>query len=71
MRTTDFELGEVMTNDETLDYVNDILKESESLKNLQFDTFEDFQEWYEAHEDEAIDEGIELQIAEVSEDFED
>lgn len=65
------ELGEVMTNDETLDYVNDILKESESLKDSQFDTFEDFQEWYEAHEDEAIDEGIELQIAEVSEDFED
>lgn len=65
------ELGEVMTNDETLDYVNDILKESESLKDLQFDTFEDFQEWYEAHEDEAIDEGIELEIAEVIEDFED
>lgn len=65
------ELGEVMTNDETLDYVNDILKESENLKDLQFDTFEDFREWYEEHIDEAIDEGIELEIAEVIEDFED
>lgn len=37
-----------------------MLKESESLKDLQFDTFEDFREWYEAHEDEAIDEGIDL-----------
>ena len=60
-----------MTNDETLVYVNETLKASDSLKNLHFDTFEDFREWYEAHEDEAIDEGIDLQIAEVSEDFED
>lgn len=65
------ELGEVMTNDETLVYVNETLEASDSLKNLHFDTFEDFREWYEAHEDEAIDEGIDLQIAEVSEDFED
>lgn len=39
--------------------------------DLHFDTFEVFQEWFEAHEDEAIDEGIDLQIAEVTEDFED
>lgn len=65
------ELGEVMTNDENLDYVNDKLKKSENLKDLQFDTFEDFREWYEEHIDEAIDEGIELEIAEVIEDFED
>ena len=60
-----------MTNDENLDYVNDKLKKSENLKDLQFDTFEDFREWYEEHIDEAIDEGIELEIAEVIEDFED
>ena len=60
-----------MTNDETLAYVNETLKASDRLKDLQFDTFENFREWYEAHEDEAIDEGIDLQIAEVSEDFED
>lgn len=40
-------------------------------RNEHFDTFEDFQEWYEVHKDEAIDEGIDLQIAEVTEDFED
>lgn len=65
------ELGEVMTNEKNLDYVNDKLKKSENLNDLHFDTFEDFREWYEEHEDEVIDEGIELEIAEVIEDFED
>lgn len=58
------EYFEILPNEETIDYVNGKLQESDSFRNLHFDTIEDLKEWYDKHEEQAIDEGVELQIAE-------
>lgn len=54
----------IVSNDETLDYVNRELQKSDTFKDLHFDTIEDLKEWYEENEDEASYVVGELQIAE-------